>query len=286
MAPGAVPTDSEEEWRSSAARRLRGGVAIGVVGLAVIATATTVLMVGAAGERRPPPQPRVDRAAAEPPIRLDALHRPKGRRGERKLVRRRGRPTPVIGVGTNRFGAHRGGAGAATDAPVVDVDGRRGGEMNEVASIGEVKEDLAALERENARIEAALRGLGGSGRGTGELIWPVRGPITSRFGPRGGRLHAGLDIGVSTGTPVRAADSGRVVISGWQGGYGNFICLQHTGRLTTCYGHNSSLRVRKGQAVRKGGVIAKSGSTGNSTGPHVHFETRVNGRPVDPMRFL
>ena len=286
MAHGAVPAATEKERRRSAARRLRVGVAIGVVGLAVVATAATVLMVGAAAERRPLPKPRVDRAAAEPPIRLDALRRLKGQRDERKLVRRRGRPTPVIGVGTNRFGAHRGAARAATDPPVVDVDGRRGGEVNEVASVGEVQEDLAALERENARVEAALRGLGGSGRGTGELIWPVRGPITSRFGPRGGRLHSGLDIGVPTGTPVRASDSGRVVISGWQGGYGNFVCLQHTRSLTTCYAHNSSLGARKGQTVRKGGVIAKSGSTGNSTGPHVHFETRVNGRPVDPMRFL
>jgi len=259
---------------------VRVAVAVGIVGFAVAATAATVIALGPPGERRQAAQPRADRAAAEPPIRLDGLRVRKGRRGRDGVVGR-GRATPVIGVGTNRFGARREQA-----ASMLDVDGRRGGEINELASDDEARHDLAALERENARIEAALRGLGGSGIGTGELIWPVRGPITSRFGPRGGRLHAGLDIGVGTGTPVRAADAGRVVISGWQGGYGNFVCLQHTRRLTTCYGHNSRLGVRRGDRVRKGGVIARSGSTGNSTGPHVHFETRLNGRAVDPLRFL
>jgi murein DD-endopeptidase MepM/ murein hydrolase activator NlpD len=103
---------------------------------------------------------------------------------------------------------------------------------------------------------------------------------------RWGRLHAGIDIGVPTGTAVHAADSGRVVISGWVGGYGNYVCIKHTRTLTTCYGHNSRLGVRVGDTVRQGAVISKSGCTGHCYGPHVHFETRVNGRPVDPMRFL
>ena len=285
MAHGTAPRETEaEQRRASAARQVRVALAVSVVGLAVAATAAVVLVLGAPAERHPPPEPRARQAAAQPAIRLDDLRVPTGKRRERDVAGRRGQATPVIGVGTNRFNAQRGAA--AVDTAVLDVDGRRGGEVNEVADVGEVKEDLEALERENARIEAALRGLGGSGHGTGELIWPVHGPITSPFGQRGGRLHAGIDIGVPTGTSVHAADSGRVVISGWQGGYGNFVCIQHTSRLTTCYGHNSRLGVRKGQAVRKGGVIAKSGSTGNSTGPHVHFETRVNGRPVNPMRFL
>src|SRR5215217_978262 len=150
--------------------------------------------------------------------------------------------------------------------------------------------DLKALERQ----QAAVRGGGGGGgsanapikRGSGGLIWPVNGPVVSPFGQRWGRLHAGVDIAVPSGTPVHAAQSGRVIIAGAVGGYGNYICIAHGGSLSTCYGHNSSLGVSQGQSVKQGQVIASSGCTGHCFGPHVHFETRINGSPVDPMGYL
>jgi murein DD-endopeptidase MepM/ murein hydrolase activator NlpD len=157
--------------------------------------------------------------------------------------------------------------------------------------------DLRDLEAQQAKIEAQLAaasGGGGSGsavagpiqQGSGGLIWPVNGPIVSPFGMRWGRLHAGVDIAVPTGTPIRAAQSGRVAIAGWVDGYGNYTCIQHAGALSTCYGHQSSIGVSVGQSVSQGQVIGASGNTGNSTGPHVHFETRINGSPVNPMNYL
>src|SRR5215217_2106667 len=163
--------------------------------------------------------------------------------------------------------------------------------------------DLKALERQQAavraRIQAAQASAAGSGggggggsanapikRGSGGLIWPANGPVVSPFGQRWGRLHAGVDIAVPNGTPVRASQSGRVIIAGAVGGYGNYICIAHGGSLSTCYGHNSSLGVSQGQSVKQGQVIASSGCTGHCFGPHVHFETRINGSPVDPMGYL
>ena len=158
-----------------------------------------------------------------------------------------------------------------------------------------LQEDLDDLRKEQAAVQARVQSAqgaadgGGGGpirRGSGGLIWPVNGPVSSGFGMRWGRLHAGIDIPVPVGTPVRAAQSGRVIIAGSMGGYGLYICIAHGGALSTCYGHNSSLGVSQGQSVKQGQVIAQSGNTGNSTGPHVHFETRVNGTPVDPMGYL
>lgn len=128
--------------------------------------------------------------------------------------------------------------------------------------------------------------------GSGAMMWPVNGVITSPFGYRNhpifGRsiLHSGIDIGVDYGTPVQAADGGVVVEAGWIGGYGYAVVIDHGNGLSTLYGHNSSLNVSSGQSVSKGQVIAYAGSTGNSTGPHVHFEVRANGDPVDPSAYL
>ena len=118
------------------------------------------------------------------------------------------------------------------------------------------------------------------------LVWPVSGPVTSGFGWRWGRMHEGIDIAVPTGTPVVAAASGRVIVAGWMGGYGNLVVVDHGGGLATAYGHNSSFAVGSGSTVSQGQTIAYAGSTGNSTGPHVHFEVRVNGSPVDPLGYL
>jgi murein DD-endopeptidase MepM/ murein hydrolase activator NlpD len=99
-------------------------------------------------------------------------------------------------------------------------------------------------------------------------------------------MHEGIDIAVPSGTPVRASASGTVIHAGWLGGYGNLVVIDHGDGLATAYGHNSALLVAVGQNVSQGETISLSGSTGNSTGPHVHFEVRVNGVPVDPLLYL
>ena len=116
-----------------------------------------------------------------------------------------------------------------------------------------------------------------SGYGTGKFIMPTYGTITSRFGPRRGGYHKGLDIAAATGTPIRAADNGRVVHSGWKGLFGNLVVLNHGNGYESYYGHCSKLAVKVGQTVNKGDIIAYVGSTGNSSGPHVHFEVYHNG---------
>jgi len=95
-----------------------------------------------------------------------------------------------------------------------------------------------------------------------------------------------MDIAVPTGTPIKAADGGTVRIAGWTGGYGNYTCIQHTASLSSCYGHQSVLKVHVGQHVSQGQIIGLSGSTGFSTGPHLHFEARINGAVTNPMNYL
>lgn len=125
--------------------------------------------------------------------------------------------------------------------------------------------------------------------GSGQLIWPVDGPIVSGFGPRWGRMHEGVDIAVPAGTPIRAAAAGSVVLlqsEASSGGYGNFTCLDHGGGLQTCYAHQSSFAVGSGQSVAQGDVIGYVGCTGHCYGDHLHFEVRVGGAPTDPMGYL
>lgn len=110
--------------------------------------------------------------------------------------------------------------------------------------------------------------------------------ISSAFGQRWGRSHDGIDIAANTGTAIYATEAGQVTYSGWKGGYGNFISISHGGGYTTRYGHASVLLVRSGQKVKKGQMIAKVGSTGNSTGPHLHFEVITNGIAQNPLNFL
>jgi murein DD-endopeptidase MepM/ murein hydrolase activator NlpD len=150
-------------------------------------------------------------------------------------------------------------------------------------------EDLASLQAEQARVAGALQGAPAPGpvqQGSGQLIWPVNGPVVSPFGMRWGRLHAGVDIAVPSGTPIRAADSGTVVLMGWVGGYGNYTCIQHTASMSTCYAHQASFATSNGASVSQGQVIGYSDCTGHCFGPHLHFEVRINGSPVDPMGYL
>ncbi len=156
------------------------------------------------------------------------------------------------------------------------------------------QEDLNSLEAQQAQIESQLRNAapnafsGPVKPGSGRLIWPVNGPITSPFCERRAweACHPGIDIGVPTGTPIHAADSGRVTIAGWVSGYGNYTCIQHTATLSTCYGHQEKILVSVGQGVSQGQVIGISDCTGLCFGPHLHFEVRVNGTPVNPLSYL
>jgi murein DD-endopeptidase MepM/ murein hydrolase activator NlpD len=118
------------------------------------------------------------------------------------------------------------------------------------------------------------------------LIWPVNGPVVSGFGPRWGSFHEGIDIAVPTGTPIRAADSGSVSITGSVGGYGNYTCVDHGGGLSTCYAHQERILVSSGQQVAQVQVIGITDCTGHCLGPHLHFEVRVNGQAVDPLGYL
>ncbi len=118
------------------------------------------------------------------------------------------------------------------------------------------------------------------------FVWPVHGILTSSYGWRWGRMHEGIDLAVANGTPVVSAAAGTVIVAGWMGGYGNLVVVDHGGGVATAYGHNTSVTVGVGQSVAQGQLIAYSGNTGHSTGPHVHFEVRVNGSPVDPLGYL
>ena len=128
--------------------------------------------------------------------------------------------------------------------------------------------------------------------GTGQMILPAQGSVTSPFGwrthPISGnrRFHGGLDVGAPEGTPIVAADSGTVIVSEWYGGYGNAVIIDHGNDITTLYAHCSELYVSEGDTIQKGQLIAAVGSTGYSTGPHLHFEVRIKGEPSDPVAFL
>lgn len=118
------------------------------------------------------------------------------------------------------------------------------------------------------------------------LIWPTSGVVTSEFGMRWGRMHNGIDIAAPLGTSIWAAASGQVFFVGYQGGYGNTVMIDHGNGLVTLYAHQSSMAVYSGQYVNQGQVIGYVGSTGNSTGPHLHFETRINSVPQNPRNYL
>lgn len=118
------------------------------------------------------------------------------------------------------------------------------------------------------------------------LAWPTPGPVTSVFGPRWGRLHAGIDIGAPTGQPIVAADGGSVFFAAEMGGYGNLILIDHGNGIVTAYAHQSGFAVSEGTRVSRGQTIGYVGNTGHSTGPHLHFEVRVGSAAVDPMPYL
>lgn len=172
------------------------------------------------------------------------------------------------------------------------------------STIERLTSDQRALEAAEAQLDQDSRSLatliqqkvaaqsGVAVRGTGQMVFPCNAPITSGFGMRMHpilgyeRFHAGIDFGADYGEPIFAADRGTVIFAGWYGGYGNAVIIDHGGGVTTMYAHASELYVSEGQSVERGGTIAAVGSSGLSTGPHLHFEVRRNGEPVDPGEFL
>lgn len=156
-----------------------------------------------------------------------------------------------------------------------------------------LQDHVDALEDDIARVTGQLRSssplpAGPIRAGSGQFIWPLNGTLTSPFCEARSweSCHPGIDIAAPTGTPIRAAGSGTVQIAGWVGGYGNYTCIGHGGGVSTCYGHQSAIHVSVGSQVSQGQVIGLCGSTGHSTGPHLHFEVRVNGSVTNPMNWL
>ncbi|MDQ3122459.1 MAG: peptidoglycan DD-metalloendopeptidase family protein, partial [Actinomycetota bacterium] len=157
----------------------------------------------------------------------------------------------------------------------------------------EYLQEVDALAAQSASLAAAIRDAqaraGSTGTGTPSssgLIWPVNGTVVSGFGWRWGRMHEGIDISASSGTPNWAAAAGTVIHAGWLGGYGNLVVVDHGDGLATAYAHASAILVGVGQLVSQGETVSLVGSTGNSSGPHLHFEVRVNGVAVDPLLYL
>ena len=162
------------------------------------------------------------------------------------------------------------------------------------ATLSDVRDQRQRLEGDLSKLSDEIAEQLGSGSplpagpirpGSSGMIWPVNGPVTSGFGWRWGRMHEGIDIGVPSGTPIRAAKSGNIVLAGYNGGYGNYTCIDHGGGLSTCYAHQSSY-VRTSGFVGTGTVIGYVGCTGSCYGDHLHFEVRVNGAATDPLGYL
>ena len=199
-----------------------------------------------------------------------------------KTIRTRVHPeTQVVAVRTQQQRDAKNQLLASQGSLAASAAGRRGACIDTQAGEG--------TDRGGERVRSRGRGYprparGGPGSDRHDsfvrgLIWPVSGPVTSPFGYRWGRLHAGIDIGVPYGTPIHAAASGTVVLAGWTGGYGNYTCIDHGGGMATCYGISPRYRGLERRQVSQGQVIGYVGSTGHSFGAHLHFEVRIHGNP-------
>lgn len=182
---------------------------------------------------------------------------------------------------------------------LADAQAARADDLKEYAAAQAASKALAERLRALARaraLAAARDNISIARPSNARFIWPTNGQLTSSFGWRthpiygDSRFHAGIDIGASYGSDVWAADAGTVVYAGWSSGYGNLVLISHGtvgGKdLTTGYAHQSEILVSNGQQVGRGQPVGRIGSTGNSTGPHLHFEVRLNGEPVDPMNWV
>lgn len=173
---------------------------------------------------------------------------------------------------------------ATQEATHVELQRRIDGLRGESQALAGQEQGLQELIR--ARTTAGPGQVVGSGASSSAgLIWPIHGPVSSEFGPRWGGFHPGIDIAVSTGVPIAAAGGGTVVVAGPNGGYGNFVVIDHHNGYSTAYAHQSRIAVSEGQNVAQGEVIGYVGTTGFSTGPHLHFEIRVDGTAQNPRSF-
>ncbi|MFN2608450.1 MAG: murein hydrolase activator EnvC [Acidimicrobiales bacterium] len=192
---------------------------------------------------------------------------------------------------------------AAQQATHAELTKRISDLQAESSELASHEQDLETLIRQRSAAVAAAAAAAGGGGGSGGgpvapgtqvgsgnpssygLIWPIHAVVTSEFGPRWGGFHPGIDIAGSYGTPIAAAKAGTVVFAGPNDGYGNFVVIDHGGGLSTAYAHQSSIAVSEGQRVSQGQVIGFEGSTGFSTGPHVHFEVRIDGVAQNPRLY-
>jgi murein DD-endopeptidase MepM/ murein hydrolase activator NlpD len=186
-----------------------------------------------------------------------------------------------------------------------ELDNKKASLISEIANLeelykkakvksGESYQQLLQMESASAAIQAQINAAyngsgdyvhGGEFTG-GALSWPVSGVVSSGYGMRWGAMHTGVDIAAPSGTPIVAAADGTVMIASYHYSYGNYVVVDHGSGISTLYAHNTSLAVAPGQVVSRGQVIAYCGSTGDSTGPHCHFEVRVNGAHQNPMGWL
>lgn len=173
------------------------------------------------------------------------------------------------------------------------IEGKNGSKLvkHEIVSVNGFLEDtntISELVLQVPKTEIVLRGTRERPRtvATGEFSMPSRGGFSSSFGERWGRQHNGIDIAVPKGTPNKASDGGVVIFAGWRDGYGKLIIIDHENGLTTYYAHNDTIKVKNGQRVAKDDVIGTAGTTGRVTGPHLHFEVRKKGVPVNPLKYL
>jgi murein DD-endopeptidase MepM/ murein hydrolase activator NlpD len=249
-------------------RRLRSRPVMAGIGAVVGMAAIAALLVDTGRDRpRPASAPRAaDQANPLPRFRARAVEPVAGGPGVEA-----GAPGPA--QATDDPSARSGSSDVSPGAP----------------SDSEVRRQLEALQREQAKVRRALLSSSAPIRqGSGRFIWPVAGLVTSPFCERRSweACHPGVDIAAPTGTAIRAADTGQVVLAGTQGGYGNFTCIAHSRTLSTCYAHQSEVLVHPGQVVERGEVIGAVGCTGFCFGPHLHFEVRIGGAVVDPAAYL
>jgi murein DD-endopeptidase MepM/ murein hydrolase activator NlpD len=204
--------------------------------------------------------------------------------------------TRTIAIRTSQVRALRDQLLASRDRLAAARSAKREALSNVKESKSEFLHEAAGLQAASASLASQIRSVQSSGSSyspssdvtpsSAGFIWPVNGPVTSPFGYRWGRMHEGIDIGVGSGTPIHAAASGRVVYAGWMSGYGNLVAIDHGSGISTAYGHQSSIAVSNGQNVVQGQTIGYVGCTGHCFGPHLHFEVRINGSPVDPLGYL
>jgi murein DD-endopeptidase MepM/ murein hydrolase activator NlpD len=224
-------------------------------------------------------------AAAKTAVALARARTTRTRTGVEQVTR-------VVEERTNEQRAERDRLVASQDALLEARSVKRDTLASVQADEREFLHEVAGLERTSAALGAQIRSAQAAAAPTDTtpsvsgFIWPVSGPVTSGFGWRWGRMHEGIDIGAPSGTPIVASAGGTVIYSGWMGGYGNLVVVDHGGGIATAYAHQSSIAAGVGQFVSQGQVVGYVGCTGHCFGSHLHFEVRVNGGAVDPLGYL